>query len=287
MINLTRITGIMPMSGCSGLATMTAWATLTVACRAASLAGSLRLAYQAGHRLQASLSQLTNRILCPSRPQDRRCRGGGEADEFQGVQRRAQGTARVDQVINQMDRSPSGQALPNQAAIPDTRVVAVGDEVGLRHPPDQHGWHCKPERKGSSKSPGPLVTADDRMLGRHRASELVDDEGEGGRMTEYALEVGETTARVAFSILHLGVADTTKDNVPHAGRVSDVQPHSSTSPDTNSTRKPTLNRPNEHAYRTAPPCLAAGNTGSSASESGRLATRGVATSCPPERPLCR
>ena len=37
-------------------------------------------------------------------------------------------------------------------------------------------------------------------------------------MTEYALEVGETTARVAFSILHLGVADTTKDNVPHAGR---------------------------------------------------------------------
>ena len=59
-------------------------------------------------------------------------------------------------------------------------------------------------------------------------------------MTEYALEVGEATARVAFSILHLGVADTTKDNVPHAGRVSDVQPHSSTSPDTNSTRKPTL-----------------------------------------------
>ena len=67
-------------------------------------------------------------------------------------------------------------------------------------------------------------------------------------MTEYALEVGETTARVAFSILHLGVADTTKDNVPHAGRVSDVQPHSSTSPDTNSTRKPTFNRANEHAY---------------------------------------
>ena len=79
-------------------------------------------------------------------------------------------------------------------------------------------------------------------------------------MTEDALEVCETTARAAFSILHLGVADTTKDNVPHAGRVSDVQPHSSTSPDANSTRKPTLNRSNEHAYRTAPPCLAAGNT---------------------------
>jgi hypothetical protein len=59
-------------------------------------------------------------------------------------------------------------------------------------------------------------------------------------MTEYALEVCETTARVAFSILHLSVADTTKDNVPHAGRVRDVQPHSSTSPDTNSTRKPAL-----------------------------------------------
>jgi hypothetical protein len=29
------------------------------------------------------------------------------------------------------------------------------------------------------------------MLGRHCASELVDDEGEGGRMTEYALEVCE------------------------------------------------------------------------------------------------
>jgi hypothetical protein len=80
-------TRTMPMSGCSGLATMTAWATLTVACRAASLAGFLCLAYQAGQRLQASLSQLTNRILCPSCPQDRRCRGGGEADEFQGVQR--------------------------------------------------------------------------------------------------------------------------------------------------------------------------------------------------------
>src|SRR6476620_11763489 len=99
-----------------------------------------------------------------------------------------------------MDRSPSGQALPSQAAIPDTRVVAVGDEVGLRHPPDQHGWHCKPERKGASKSPGPLVAAGDRMLGRHCASELVNDEGEGGRMTEYALEVCETTARAAFSI---------------------------------------------------------------------------------------
>src|SRR5690242_16998115 len=102
--------------------------------------------------------------------------------------------ARVDQVINQMDRSPSRQALPSQAAIPGTRVVAVGDEVALRHPPDQHGWHGKPERKGASKCPGPLVTAGDRMLGRHRASELADDEGEGGGMTEYALEVGETTA---------------------------------------------------------------------------------------------
>lgn len=40
-----------------------------------------------------------------------------------------------------------------------------------------------------------------------------------------------------FSIPHLGVADTTKDNVPHAGRVSDVQPHVSTSPDASSTRK--------------------------------------------------
>jgi hypothetical protein len=68
-------------------------------------------------------------------------------------------------------------------------------------------------------------------------------------MTEYALKVCETTARIAFSILHLGVADTTKDDVPHAGRVSDVQPRSSTSSDTNSTRKPAPDRPNEHVYR--------------------------------------
>src|SRR5262252_11009452 len=106
---------------------MTAWPEPTVVCRAAPLAGFLRLAYQAGHRPQASLSQFTNRILCPSRPQDRGCRGGGEADEFQGVQRRAQGMARVDQIINQMNPGPSGQAFSNQAAIPDARVVAVGD----------------------------------------------------------------------------------------------------------------------------------------------------------------